>query len=213
MDARTTAVLDELEARSATEQTLLEELRTKGVDKVREAAPRLMLDVGRDTGMFLNLVARTQRARRILEIGGSVGYSTIWLADAVRANGGGVVISLEFEPQKVQEQRAYIEAAGLVTEVEQICGDASVVLPDLDGPFDLVLLDHWKAHYIREFDLVWPKVRVGGLVMADNILLPKNVADEIKAYVRHVRGMPDALSLTVPVGTGVEMTCRTGTAS
>ena len=213
MDPRIADVLDKMEARSATEQALLEELRARGVDQVREAAPRLMLDVGRDTGLFLNLIARTQRARRIVEVGGSVGYSTIWLADAVRASGGGVVISLEVDAEKIREQRSYLEAAGVVAEVEQICGDAAKVLPELDGPFDLVLLDHWKDLYVREFDLVWPKMRVGGVVLADNVLIPKAVAEEMRAYTAHVRSKPDARSLTVPVGMGVEMTCRTSPAS
>lgn len=208
MEQRIAEVLDKLDARSRTEQALLEELRKKGVDQVREAAGQLMLDVGRDTGMFLNLLARAQGARRIVEIGGSVGYSTIWMAEAVRANGGGRVISLELDPEKIREQRLYLEAAGLFGEVEQICGDAARVLPELDGPFDMVLLDHWKDLYIREFDLVWPKVRTGGVVVADNVLIPAVVVEDMRAYTKHVRSLPDARSLTVPVGMGIELTCR-----
>jgi len=90
-----------------------------------------------------------------------------------------------------------------------IHGSADAVVRELPGPFDIVLIDHWKDLYIREFDLVWPKVRPGGAVVADNILVPAATADRMRAYVEHVRNVPGACSLTLPLGDGVEVTTRT----
>jgi predicted O-methyltransferase YrrM len=71
-----------------------------------------------------------------------------------------------------------------------------------------VLIDHWKALYVREFDLVWPKLRRGGVVVADNILAPEATLAEMRAYVAHVREVSDGCSFTLPLGQGIEMTYR-----
>lgn len=201
------ATLTRLEARSAAEHEELAALNRRGAGFVRQAAPHLMLDVGPDVGQLLNLLVRSGRARRIVEIGGSVGYSTIWLAEAARSTGGSVV-SIEFDRGKSREQRDNLEAAQVLGQVHQRCGDAAQVLPGLPGPFDLVLIDHWKDVYVREFDLVWPKMRRGGLVVADNVLRPAATAEVMRAYISHVRAAPGSRSMTLDVGQGIELTCR-----
>jgi predicted O-methyltransferase YrrM len=201
------AVLKDLEARSVAERMELEALNQRGAALVRQAAGRLMLDVGPAVGLLLNLVVRALRGQRIVEIGGSVGYSTIWLAEAARATGG-TVFSIEFDQGKQREQRQNLEAAGLLGQVEQLFGDAAQLLPSLPGPFDLVLIDHWKDVYVREFDLVWPKMRSGGLVVADNILRPAATAELMRAYVAHVRASTQSRSMTLDVGQGIELTCH-----
>ena len=201
------AVLKHLEARSVAERIELETLNQRGAAFVRQAAGRLMLDVGPQVGFLLNLLVRALRGWRMVEIGGSVGYSTIWLAEAARATGG-TVFSIEFDQGKQREQRQNLEAAGLLSHVELLLGDAAQLLPSLPGPFDLVLIDHWKDVYAREFDLVWPKVRSGGLVIADNILRPAATAELMQSYVAHVRASTEARSMTLDVGQGIELTCH-----
>ncbi|WP_437787719.1 O-methyltransferase [Sorangium sp. So ce1097] len=208
MDPRVAAVLARLEDRSIREQRELAELNDKGARFVREAASRFMLDVGVEVGKLLNLLARSLGARRVIEIGGSVGYSTLWFAEAVRSTGGRVV-SFEIDPGKVALMRENLADAGLLEHVEIIDDDASKHLPSLEGPFDLVLIDHWKDLYIRDFDLAWPRVRRGGLVVADNILHPASTLEAMQAYVSHVRAAPGARSFTLSAGNGVEITART----
>jgi predicted O-methyltransferase YrrM len=207
LDSRIEAVLEQLESRSRSEQAQLAALRERGVQAVLAAASKFMLDVGRDTGQLLNTLVRVTGARRVVEIGGSVGYSTIWFAEAVRATGG-KVISIEIEPAKQDEQRQNLEKAGLLDQVELVGQNVAEVLPGLQGPLDLVLIDHWKDLYIREFDAVLPKMAPRGLVVADNILVPKTTEKEMKAYVSHVRGIPGIRSFTLNVGSGLELTCR-----
>ena len=101
-------VIASLDQRSREEQARLEELRARGGTHVREAAAGLMLDVGPEVGQFLNVLSLTLGARSIVEVGGSVGYSTIWLAEAASRNGGRVV-SFEPEPGKHAQQRQNLE--------------------------------------------------------------------------------------------------------
>jgi len=104
MTAAAARVLARLEERSTRERPELDALNASGAGSTRAAAPRLMLDVGPDVGRFLNLLIRRTPEPRVVEIGGSVGYSTIWLADAAAATGG-EVISIENDDGKVEELR------------------------------------------------------------------------------------------------------------
>jgi len=201
-------VLAMLESRSRQERPELDRLNNLGAAATRAAAPGLMLDVGPEVGRLLNALVRIIGAKQILEIGGSVGYSTIWLADAAAAIGGRV-LSVEPDPGKAAELRSNIAAAGLDDYVEVLQEDAADVIPRLSGPLDLVLIDHWKDLYVREFDAVWPRVRPGGAVVADNILLPEATRPRMQAYQEHVRAAAGAYSLTVQLGDGVELTWRT----
>lgn len=212
------SVLTILEARSKREIEELKSREFKSRDEVTRAAAEYMLDVGRETGLLLNIMIRNLGAKKILEVGASVGYSTIWMAEAARATGGRVY-SFEFEPAKAEDLAINLARAGLRDHVEIIAEDCSKVIPNLEGPFDLVLLDHWKEHYIREFDSCWPKLRSGGLVLADNInhspMWSAGFTNKgtMEKYVNHVRALPDARSLTLDIGSGIEITCKETEAS
>ena len=209
MDDRVAGVLHRLDDRARTEATELDALNALGPEHVRAAAARLMLDVGPEVGALLNVLVRCSGARRIVEVGGSIGYSTIWLAEAASATGG-TVVSIEPDEAKLAEQRENLAAAGLAGHVRQVAAAAEDVLPTLDAPFDLVLIDHWKALYVDAFEGAWPRLRRGGLVVADNVLRPEATIDEMRRYIAHVRAVPDAVSVTLDVGDGVELTCRAG---
>lgn len=207
MDNRVKSVLTALELRSQQETPLLEALRTQGGRAIRDQSENLMLDVGPEVGLFLNLLARVSRATVVVEVGGSVGYSTLWLAEAVQANGG-KLYSFEVNTAKQAQQKQNLEDAGLISVVELISQDPVEVIPNIENNFDLVLLDHWKELYVREFNLCWPKLNKGGCIVADNITEPKKNAQVIATYLECVRNRPDAKSLLLPIGDGIEMTVK-----
>jgi predicted O-methyltransferase YrrM len=190
----------------------LEEQRLEQIARLRdEGQPRnrdeLMLAVGPETGSLLNTLLRALGAKRVLEIGGSFGYSTLWQAEAL-VDTGGHLISLEQVPTKASALRRRVTQAGLDAVVEVREGDAKTIIPTLAGPFDLVLIDAWKPDYPTYFDLVWSKLRVGGLVVADNITYPAPPDEGILRYVAQARQTPDARSQLVPVGSGLELTVK-----
>ncbi len=166
-----------------------------------------MLAVGPETAAFLNTLIRSTGARRVVEVGGSMGYSTIWQGEAVEANGGRLT-SLEQVPSKIAALKGRIEQAGLGDTIEVMEGDALVSLASLDGPYDLVLIDAWKDDYPAYFDLIFPKMRLGGLMVADNMITPAPVGEGITAYAKIARNNPAARSQLVNVGNGLELTIK-----
>src|SRR5580698_5828311 len=127
------------------------------------------LAVSRETGALLYMLAQSCGARTIVEFGTSFGISTLHLAAALRDNGGGRLITSEFEPSKVARARDHLTAGGLIDLVEIRQGDALQTLStDLPDTIDLVLLDGAKALYPEILDLVESRLRPGALVIADN---------------------------------------------
>ena len=164
----------------------------------------LLLSVGRDAGILLYLLVSGGKARRILELGTSYGYSTVWLAAAARATGG-KVLSLELRDFKIEHARQALTRAGLSTRVEFYAGDCLETLKTLPGPFDFVLLDVWKDLYLPCFELVHPKLAPGAIIAADNMLLPEVVRPQAEAYRARVRKAGDLDSVLLDVGNGVEI--------
>jgi predicted O-methyltransferase YrrM len=153
------------------------------------------------TGRFLFSLVAPQTDCEVLELGGSRGYSTIWLAAGVR-NLGGRVLSVERDPRKVEAWRANIEEAGLEEWAELLAGDALDLLPDLDDVFDVVFIDAEKEDYERLFELARAKVEPGALVIADNVL---SHADPLAAYSAARREDDTLETVTVPLDRGLEL--------
>ena len=126
------------------------------------------IPVSREQGRFLYQTARAIGARTIVEFGTSFGISAIYLAAAVRDNGGHF-IGTEKEMNKVEGARRNLAEAGLAAVAEVKAGDALETLAALSGPVDMVLLDGWKDLYLPVLRLLTPKLRPGAVVMADNI--------------------------------------------
>ncbi len=189
-------VLVDFERRAEEEQR-----RTIGPDTNLD---ELLLSVGREAGMLIYLLASGAQSRRILELGTSYGYSTVWLAAAARATGGKVV-SLELRDFKIEHARQALTRAGLSTRVEFHAGDCLETLKTLPGPFEFVLLDVWKDLYLPCFELVHPKLAPGGMIVADNMLLPEVVRPQAEAYRARVRAAGDMDSVLVEVGNGIEI--------
>lgn len=159
------------------------------------------LSVSRETGTLLYMLARSGGARAIVEFGTSFGISTLHLAAALRDNGGGRLITSEFEPSKVARARANLTAAGLADLVEIREGDALRTLAaDLPDSVDLLLLDGAKGLYPEILALVEPHLGAGAFVVADN-------AEYSPDYLAYVRA-PENGYLSVPFGGDVELSMR-----
>ena len=161
------------------------------------------LAVSRETGLLLYMLARHSRAASIVEFGTSFGLSTLYLAAALRDNGGGRLITSEFEPSKVTRAKANLAAGGLTDLVEFREGDALETLArDLPETIDLVLLDGAKALYRDILDRLESRFRPGALVVADN-------ADFCPDYVARVRDRARGY-LSIPFGEDVELSIKLG---
>ncbi len=201
MDQKIQGILSEYEARAAMESPHIMQMPEEEWLRRRD---EFMLSVGHDTGRLLNILAKGARARSILELGSSYGYSTLWLAEAARKSGG-TVYSLEIIPSKQEYARAMIAKAGLDGQVEFFLGDALKTIASLDGPFDFVLLDLWKDLYVSCFDLFYPKLKPGAIVVADNMLRPEEYLPEALKYRKHARSHSKIESVLLPVGSGIEL--------
>ena len=161
------------------------------------------LPVSRQTGELLYMLARGCRARNIVEFGTSFGISTLYLAAALRDNGGGHLITSEFEPSKVARARDHLEQGGLLDLVDIRAGDALETLAtDLPEQIDLLLLDGAKALYPEILGLVRSRLRPGALVIADN-------ADMNPDYVALVRS-PASGFMSLPFAEDVELSVNVG---
>ncbi|MER8385144.1 O-methyltransferase [Mesorhizobium sp. M0166] len=163
----------------------------------------LWLPVSRETGTLLYMLARGSGARTIVEFGTSFGISTLHLAAALRDNGGGRLITSEFEPSKVARARRNLTAGGLIDMVEIREGDALQTLSvDLPETVDLLLLDGAKALYPEILSLVESRLRPGAFVVADN-------ADLCPEYLERVRSTGSGY-MSTPFGEDVELSMRLG---
>ena len=190
LDDRVRAVLAHLEEEDRRE-------REEGVAREQRAR-----QVARTTGQFLFALVAPQTDCEVLEIGGSRGYSTIWLAAGVRYLGGRV-LSLEHDPAKVEAWRANIAEAGLEEWAELVPGDAFETLPAIDDVFDVVFLDAEKEDYEALFELARAKLEPGAVVIADNVLSHE---ETLGAYSRARQADPSLVSVTVPLDRGLEVT-------
>ena len=161
------------------------------------------LAISRATGVLLYMLARGRGARTIIEFGTSFGISTLHLAAALRDNGGGHLITSEFEPSKVARARDNLTAGGLIDLVEIRAGDALQTLSvDVPETIDLLLLDGAKALYPEILGLVESRLRPGAIIVADN-------ADDSPDYLARVRA-PASGYMSMPFGEDVELSMRIG---
>jgi predicted O-methyltransferase YrrM len=157
--------------------------------------------VERTTGRFLFALAASQAGIEVLEVGGSRGYSSMWLAAGARMLGGRVV-SLEHDPEKCAAWRENVNTAGLDEWAELVEGDAFETLRRTRDVFDLVFLDAEKDDYEALFGLIRPLVDAGGLVVADNVV---SHADPLAAYSAARQADPSLVSVTLPLDRGLEL--------
>lgn len=167
----------------------------------------LLLSVGPEAAWFLHSLILARRPARVLELGTSYGYSTLFLADAVRQVGGRL-ITMELADYKQAEAARLIGQAGLAEMVEFRLGDAVEMVRADPGPFDLVLLDIWKDLYLPCLEAVYPKLSDEGILAADNMIDPPGVREEARRYRAAVAALPDMQTALLPVGQGIELSVR-----
>jgi len=202
MDQAFDAVLGRYTQRMADERRIMAE-NPGQLGAIRD---QLLLSVGEDAGRFLHALAVARGAKRILELGTSYGYSTLFFADAARQTGGRVV-SMDVAADKQDYARRQLADAGLEGYVDFQAGDALELLDRSEGPFDFVLLDIWKDLYIPCFERFRTKLAPNAIIAADNMLEPAGARPDAERYRAEVRKHPEFQTMLLPIGQGIELSC------
>lgn len=205
MNKKITSILRSLEKRSNYEQ--------KNYKKIPHE--KRMLAITKDTGIFYNAILKIHKPKKILEIGTSVGYSTLWFADAIIGKNS-KIITVEQNPQKINIAQKNFRKAGVSSMIEIKEGMAKDVLIELKKSiksnaknyFDFVFIDADKERYSFYFDICLSMLKKEGIIAADNILFPKRFKKHIKKYLNHVRETPFVESITIPIGNGQEISFK-----
>ncbi len=190
-------------------QRLLTELEQFGQqnDAAISERPRRMLNITRDTGEFLSVLVQATNAQRVLEIGTSNGYSTLWLAQAVQRIGGHVT-TVELSEFKLEMAARNFDRSGLSDVITQHRGEAGGFLDRLDDAcFDLLFLDSKRSDYVQWWPNIQRVLRRGGLLVVDNAT---SHADEMADFMALVSADPGFTTCTVPVGNGAFLATRFG---
>lgn len=157
-------------------------------------------NVGRDNAQFLALLIKSLGAKRVLEVGTSNGYSTLWFARALSETGNGQVVAIEFDAGRAALARENFRRAGVEERITLLVGDAKTLIAEQSGPFDFVFLDAEKPEYADYLRAALPLVRVGGLIVGDDTL---SLRAQMTEYVELAFSHPDLESVEVPIDDGV----------
>jgi caffeoyl-CoA O-methyltransferase len=172
--------------------------------KIREA-DKGQLAISEEDGRFLRLLIVANRTQKAIEIGGASGYSAIWLGLGLRETGGKLT-TIEYDPVRAQELKANITAAGLTDVVTVVAGDAFKAVPAEPGTFDFVFIDAWKPDYQKYFDMTFPRVRRGGLILAHNVI---NKGGDMQDFLQTINTREDLITAIVAPGSeGVSISIK-----
>ncbi len=203
-------------AHSSQESEVLKLLNRETHAKVLQ--PRMLS--GHLLGRFLAFMSRILKPMRILELGTYTGYSAICLAEGLPTEGK--IDTIDHNPELEDFAGQYFEKAGIRNKVNQHVGEALDIIPRLEGPYDLVFMDADKANYQRYFDMIYPKMPIGAVLLADNVLWSGKVLDKayhddeetlgIIQFNEYIKGHPGVQHLMLPVRDGVMLVEKTGDA-
>lgn len=203
MDALVSKTLEELES-----QSLLEKSR-----EIDVSSDDRMLAITKETGELLNMILRLKNAKNLLEVGMSTGYSTIWFAEAIMEHAG-KIITIEQNQNKIKRAKENFQKAGVSDSIIIKQGAAIEILAELNSEkkyqkfFDFVLIDADKENVIKYFDLIFPMVSVGGIIVTDNMLYPEKYRNEMRKFSNHLKKNPNLKTITSPIGNGEEITLK-----
>ena len=203
MNKKIFEVLEKLEKQSSLEKSR----------QVDVPSDERMLAITKETGELLNMLIRLKNAKNMLEVGMSVGYSTIWCAEAIIENNG-KIISIEQNPKKIKRAKENFQDANVTDTISIQEGLAIQVLREFSlqekyrGFFDFVLIDADKENVIEYFDMILPMVSVGGIIITDNMLYPEKYRKDMKRYASHIQANQDVRTITSPIGNGEEITVK-----
>ena len=196
-------VLEKLEKQSSLEKSR----------QVDVPSDERMLAITKETGELLNMLIRLKNAKNMLEVGMSVGYSTIWCAEAISQNHG-KIITIEQNPKKIKRAKENFQNANVTDSIIIQEGLAMQVLREFNLQekykefFDFVLIDADKENVIEYFDMILPMVSVGGVIITDNMLYPEKYREDMKKYALHIQANQDVRTITSPIGNGEEITVK-----
>lgn len=182
--------------------------RTPSIKEYVRRTKKMYIPLSRERGTFAYLLARSINAQRIVEFGTAFGISTIYLAAAVKDNGGGIVIGSEIEDSKVTKAQTHLEEAGLAGYVEIRRGDARMTLAEPGGKVDMLLVDGYKEIYVAIVTILMPHLRPGSVVLGDNVSTPI-IKKSLASYVAFMNDPKNGFySVTVPFWGGIEYSVR-----
>ncbi len=196
-------VLNKLETQSDLEKSRIDDVSPE--DR--------MLAITKETGELLNMILRLKNARNMLEVGMSTGYSTIWCAEAISGQSG-KIITIEQNPSKIKRAKENFQKAGVIDTITIKEGLAMQVLTELrlqqryKDFFDFVLIDADKENVKEYFDLIFPMVSAGGVIVTDNMLYPEKFRQDMKKFSDYLRKNPKLRTITSPIGNGEEITIK-----
>ncbi len=193
-------------------------------EKFSEDEPELLANINRETyaqmmaprmlsgnfqGRLLSMFTKMLRPQYILEIGTFTAYSAICMAEGLPENGR--LITIDIDEELESRVRKNIEKSGYSDKIEYKIGDAANIIPELDIQFDLVFIDADKRNYVKYYDLVYPKLKHGGVIIADNVLWSGKVLEEeqdkdtraISAFNKKVKEDPRVEKVMLPVRDGL----------
>lgn len=197
-------------------QKLEERSQLENLKKIDVNHEDLMLAITKETGEFYNILLKAIKAKRILEVGTSVGYSTLWFADAIQENQG-EIITIEQSTSKISKATINFQKAGVENQIEIKSGEAKQVLKQIanfikvkpNEQFDFAFLDADKELNIEYFDLILPMIKVGGIIATDNILYPERFRPLMKKYVEHIKTKSNVQTVSLDLGNGEQITIKT----
>jgi predicted O-methyltransferase YrrM len=202
-DPKVQTVFETYRARQIADEQRMRELGPAGFARRDE----FLLPVGEEVGRLLHALILARRPARILELGTSYGYSTLFMADAARQVGARMV-TMELADYKQAHAREQLTQAGLADVVDFRLGDAVAMTRDDPGTFDFALLDIWKELYLPCFEALYPKLAEEGVICADNMIEPAMARPEVRQYREAVRAMPDLQTALLPIGQGIEISVK-----
>ena len=202
---------------------LEEQSKRERLGEVVVPRSEMMLAITLDTGTFFNITLKAMRAKRILEIGTSHGYSTLWFAEALtqisevsNTRPEKSIITIEMDHSKVERANKNFDEAGIKNIIDLKEGQAGDVLSEIsknylkeeDRLFDFVFFDADKENLRHYFDIVLPMVRVGGIIATDNILYPEEYRSMMTNYTNYIKNKPNIQSMMIRIGNGEELTIK-----
>ncbi|MCV0392139.1 MAG: O-methyltransferase [Nitrosopumilus sp.] len=172
-----------------------------------------MLAITKETGELINMILRLKKAKNMLEVGMSVGYSTIWCAEAISEKSG-KIITIEKNPNKIKRAQTNFEKAGIADTISIMNGEALQILTELSLKkeygefFDCALIDADKENVIEYFDLILPLIAKNGIIITDNMLYPEKYREQMKKFSEYLKKNPNLITITSPIGNGIEITMK-----
>ncbi|MCH7514784.1 MAG: class I SAM-dependent methyltransferase [Bacteroidetes bacterium] len=183
MDFLPTVILKYAESHTSKESSLLNRIDRFTYEKM--LMPRMLS--GHLQGRILSMISKIVQPEKILEIGTFTGYSALCLAEGLAKDG--LLVTIDINEELEETVRAFFDESPMGDKIEFMIGDALKIIPELQGEFDMVFIDADKENYVNYYELVFPKLRVGGIIIADNVLWSGKVIEENRKGDKETDGL------------------------